>query len=61
MQHCSLRGCIRPLAPALAVFDFQNNQDGLNDPEEIKYNLHYDYVRGDFLRPPQGATLATVE
>ena len=22
-----------PLAPAYAVFDFQNNQDGLNDPK----------------------------
>ena len=21
-------------------------------PKEIKYNLHYDDVRGDFLRPP---------
>ena len=20
-------------------------------PKEIRYNLHYDYVRGDFLRP----------
>ena len=30
-------------------------------PKEIKYNLHYDKVRGDFLRPPHGITLATVE
>ena len=33
MQHCSLQGCIRPLAPAKAIFDFQNNQDRLNDPK----------------------------
>ena len=33
MQDCSLRGCIRPLAPAKAVFYFQNNQDRLNDPK----------------------------
>ena len=25
-------------------------------PKEIKYNLHYDHVRGDFLRPPYGTT-----
>ena len=31
MQHCSLRDCIHPIALALAVFDFQNNQDGLTD------------------------------
>ena len=30
-------------------------------PKEIKYNLHYDDVRGDFLRPPHGTTPATVE
>ena len=30
-------------------------------PTEIKYNLHYDYVRGDFLRLPYGTTPATVE
>ena len=36
MQHCSLRGCIRPLALAYAVFDFQNKQDGLNDSKENK-------------------------
>ena len=30
-------------------------------PKEIKYNLHYDDVRGDFLRPPHGTTSATVE
>ena len=23
-------------------------------PKEIKYNLHYDDVRGGFLRPPHG-------
>ena len=26
-------------------------------PKEIKYNLHYDDVRGDFLRPPHGTTV----
>ena len=30
-------------------------------PKEIKYNLHYDDVRKDFLRPPHGTTPATVE
>ena len=30
-------------------------------PNEIKYNLHYDDVRGDFLRTPYGTTPATVE
>ena len=30
-------------------------------PKEIKYNLHYDDVRGDFLRPPHGTTPATVK
>ena len=29
-------------------------------PKEIKYNLYYDDVRGDILRPPNG-TPATVE
>ena len=28
--------------------------------KEIKYNLHYHDVRGDFLRPPHGTTPATV-
>ena len=28
---------------------------------EIKYNLHYDDIRGDFLRPPHGTTPATLE
>ena len=32
MQHHSLRVCIYPLVLAYAVFDYQNNQDGLNDP-----------------------------
>ena len=40
MQHCSLRGCTRPHPLAhqrrQAVFDFQNNQDGLNDPKGNK-------------------------
>ena len=26
-------------------------------PKEIKYNLHYDDVRGDVLRPPHGTML----
>ena len=25
-------------------------------PKEIKYNLHYDDVQGDFLRPPHDNT-----
>ena len=29
--------------------------------KEIKYNLHYDDVRGDFLRLPHGTTPAPVE
>ena len=29
--------------------------------EEVKYNLHYDDVRGDFLRPPHGTTPAAEE
>ena len=30
----------------LAVFDFQSDHNGLSDPKEIKYNLHYGEVRG---------------
>ena len=30
-------------------------------PKEIKYNLHYDDVRGNFLWPPQGTTPDTIE
>ena len=30
-------------------------------PKKINYNLYYDDVRGDFLRPPHGTTPATVE
>ena len=30
-------------------------------PKEIKYNLHYDDERADFLRPVHGTTPATVE
>ena len=30
-------------------------------PREIKCNLHYDDIRGDILRPPDGTTPATVE
>ena len=29
--------------------------------KEIKYNLHYDDVRGDFLRPTHDTTPVTVE
>ena len=29
--------------------------------KERKYNLHYDDVRGDLLRPPHGTTPATAE
>ena len=46
MQHCSLQG--RPLEPAWAVFDFQNSQDGLNDPKGKKYNLQYNDIREDW-------------
>ena len=28
-------------------------------PKDIKYNLHYDDVRGDFLQPPHGTTQTT--
>ena len=27
-------------------------------PKEIKYNLHYGHVRGDFLRAPYGTKTA---
>ena len=30
-------------------------------PKEIKYNQHYDDVRGEFSRAPHGTTAATVE
>ena len=39
MQQCSLRGCIHPLAPALVIFDFQGNQNGLNDPNAMDSNV----------------------
>ena len=39
IQQCNLRGCICPLAPALAVFDFQFNQDKLNDPKRNKNKI----------------------
>ena len=29
-------------------------------PKEMKYNLHYDDVLGDFLQPPHGTIPATV-
>ena len=31
IHKCSLRGCIRSLAPAQAVLYFQSNQNGLTD------------------------------
>ena len=30
-------------------------------PKDIKYNLHCDDVRADFLQPPHGTTPATEE
>ena len=30
-------------------------------PKEIKYNLHYDDVRGDFLRPTHGTPPAKLD
>ena len=30
-------------------------------PKKIKFNLHYEDVRWDFLRPPHGTTPAIVE
>ena len=30
-------------------------------PKATKYNLHYDEVREDFLRPPQDTTPAPLE
>ena len=47
MQHCSLRGCIRPLKRYLI---FKITSMGSMIPKEIKYNLAYDDVRGDFVR-----------
>ena len=39
---------------------FKINKMGSMIPKEIKYNLHYDDVRGHFLRPPHGTITATV-
>ena len=41
MQNRNLRGCIRPLAPAYAVFDFQNNQDGLRIKTDSKKAMRW--------------------
>ena len=68
MQHCSLRGCIRPthhLHPSAGFSGrysiFKITRMGSMIQKEIKYNLHYHDVRGDFLRPPNGTPAATVE
>ena len=63
MQHCSLRGSIStppppppPPPPGAGLSDIRFSKItrmGPMIPKEIKYNLHYDDVRGDFLRPPQ--------
>ena len=49
MKHCSLRGCIRPPSAGSMV------------PKEIKYNLHYDDVRGDFLQPLHQLQLSKIK
>ena len=54
MQHHNLRRLKR-------YSIFKITRIGSMIPKEIKYNLHYDDVRGDFLRPPHGTTPATVE
>ena len=57
MQHCSLRGCIRPPLPPPPTAPlrrlkrysiFKITRMGSMIPKEIKYNLHYDDVQGDF-------------
>ena len=51
MQHCSLRGCIRPLHPKRRLKQyliFKIMRTGSVITNEIKYNLHYNDVRGDF-------------
>ena len=66
MQHC-MRGCIRTAPPnttqrRLKRYSiFKITGMGSIIQKEIKYNLHYDDVRGDFLQPPHGTTEATVE
>ena len=35
---------------------FKITRMGSMIPKEIKYNLHYNDVRGEFLRPPHGTT-----
>ena len=58
MQHCS-----RPLAPASAENYFQTDSEWAQMiPKDQKIsNLHYDDVRGDVLRSPQGITPAAVK
>ena len=41
-----------PPSTDLSGILFQSNQNGLKNPKEIKYNLHYDEVQGDVLWPP---------
>ena len=38
MQHCSLRGCIRPLVPAKAVINFKTSIKGMYFEQEISNN-----------------------
>ena len=40
---------------------FKMTRMGSVIPKEIKYNMHYDDVRGDFFTPPHGTTPATVQ
>ena len=47
MQLYSLQGCLRLLVPALAVFDFQNNQAGLN--ENLNFYMLTTNKRGQHL------------
>ena len=69
MQHCNLRGYIRPSPPPTPppqrrlklYLIFKITRMGSMTPKEVKYNLHYGDVRGDFLRPPHDTTPATVE
>ena len=64
MQHCILRGCIRP-PPHLGLLRryliLKITRMGTMIPKEIKYNLHYNDVLGDLLRPQHRTTPATVE
>ena len=61
-QHCSLRGCIRPPYRQLKWYSiFKIIRMSSMIPKEIKYNLHYGDVLGDFLRLLHGTTPAIVE